>query len=74
MEVYYNGTWGTICHTNWSIDDASVVCRQLGYARAFAAPDYGAFGAGSGPVRLSVITQNTNRFLCIPFIVYNEIL
>ena len=50
VEIYYNGTWGTICHTHWTIDDATVVCRELGYARAIAAPDYGAFGRGTGPV------------------------
>lgn len=50
VEVYYNGTWGTICHDSWSIVDASVVCSELGYARAIAAPDYGAFGVGTGPV------------------------
>ena len=51
VEIYYNDTWGTICHTHWSIDDANVVCRELGYARAIAAPGYGAFGRGTGPVR-----------------------
>ena len=50
VEIYYNGTWGTVCHTHWTIDDATVVCRELGYARAIAAPDYGAFGTGTGPV------------------------
>ena len=50
MEVYHNGAWGTICHNHWTIDDASVVCRELGYARAIAAPDYAAFGRGTGQV------------------------
>ena len=50
VEVYYNGEWGSICHNDWSTDDASVVCRQLGYARAVAAPKYGAFGPGNGTV------------------------
>ena len=51
VEVYHSGAWGTICHTHWTIDDASVVCRELGYARAVAAPGYAAFGRGTGPVR-----------------------
>ena len=55
VEVYYNGTWGTICHGNWGITDANVVCQELGYARATAAPKYGAFGAGTGPVRKCIL-------------------
>ena len=32
VEVCINNAWGTVCHNNWSNPDATVVCKQLGYA------------------------------------------
>ena len=32
VQVCVNKQWGMVCNNRWSVEDAQVVCRQLGYS------------------------------------------
>ena len=52
VEVYYAEQWGTVCDDLFDINDANVVCRQLGYPRAIRHRSRAYFGQGSGSIWL----------------------
>ena len=55
VEVFYNGSWGTVCDDGWSLQDANIVCNQLGYGNAKQAVGRAHFGAGSGHIWLDEV-------------------
>ncbi|XP_046860898.1 deleted in malignant brain tumors 1 protein-like [Xenia sp. Carnegie-2017] len=71
VEVFFNGEWGTICDDGWDLNDAKVVCRQLGYDNALRALHGGDVSYGSGRIWLDDVhcVGDENSFsscLCEP--------
>ncbi|KAG8007393.1 Deleted in malignant brain tumors 1 protein [Nibea albiflora] len=50
VEIFLNGQWQTVCDKGWGMNDARVVCQQLGCGRSVSIPKKAHFGQGSGPI------------------------
>ena len=67
VEVYYSGSWGTVCDDEWDINDARVVCKQLGFRDALNAYPNARYGWGTGPILLDdarCIGYESSLFSC----------
>ncbi|XP_038069987.1 deleted in malignant brain tumors 1 protein-like [Patiria miniata] len=64
VEVY-DGRWGTVCDRGWDMNDAQVVCRQLGYGDAVSAWKGAHFGTDffRGPIVDNVRCLGDENFL-----------
>ena len=61
MEIFYNGQWGTICDDHWDINEANVICRELGYKYGVQALQGGNVPDGSGKIWLDDVKCNGNE-------------
>ena len=67
VEIYYNGTWGTVCHNSWDISSGHVVCRQLGFRYALNTYRNARYGQGTGPILLNWVScsgSESSLFSC----------
>ena len=46
VEMFHKGRWGTFCDKGWGIEEATVVCRMLGFPGVKAAYVHAAMGEG----------------------------
>ncbi|XP_061172011.1 scavenger receptor cysteine-rich type 1 protein M130-like [Saccostrea echinata] len=58
VEVFINGKWGTVCDDSWGHEDATVVCRSLGYLGISTAHMSAYFGQGLGSTWLDNVNCN----------------
>ena len=71
VEVCLDGLWGTVCDDGWDTNDATTVCRQLGYIDTsnYGIPTRVAyFGEGRGPIHLSIVectSSDTSLINCV---------
>ncbi|XP_075408213.1 scavenger receptor cysteine-rich type 1 protein M130-like [Tenrec ecaudatus] len=61
VEIWHGGSWGSVCDDSWDLQDAEVVCQQLGCGSASKALKEAHFGPGTGPIWLNDVKCRGNE-------------
>ncbi|XP_040860198.1 T-cell differentiation antigen CD6 isoform X6 [Ochotona curzoniae] len=61
VEMQEHGRWGTVCDDTWDLEDAHVVCRQLGCGWAIQALPGLHFSPGQGPIHRDQVNCSGNE-------------
>ena len=68
MEFFSKSSWGTACGESWTLNDAHVVCKSLGFVGALKAFTEEDFGRGVGNIYIedARCTGRENNILDCP--------
>uniref|UniRef100_A0A8C4SIV7 Soluble scavenger receptor cysteine-rich domain-containing protein SSC5D n=1 Tax=Erpetoichthys calabaricus TaxID=27687 RepID=A0A8C4SIV7_ERPCA len=60
VDVYYKGQWGTVCSTNWRIEEVQLVCKLMGCGEAETVPQM-RIPSGDAPIWLDNVHCTGNE-------------
>ena len=61
VELLYAGVWGSVCDDFFDLNDANVICRELGYSGAENAHPFSLFGFPDRFIHLDDLACNGNE-------------